>query len=118
MEEVPVEGEVEVYQLTELVLLGGELVLSGCVPEFQGVAHEEMVVEIGERDSCELHGSELDVDVLLLLADARDVAEVAEEVVDVSDLQVPDALEEENSAAGCCRLLQLDLMGGAPQLLG
>lgn len=83
---VPVEGGVEEDTLAELVLLRLNLVFGVGRVELEGVAHEGVVVEVGEGDSCELDGPELHVEVVLLLGDGCDVAEVAEQVVDVPDI--------------------------------
>jgi hypothetical protein len=54
--------------------------------ELKRVAHECVVVEVGEGDSCELDCPELHIEVVLLFCDGCYVAEVAEQVVNVPNI--------------------------------
>jgi hypothetical protein len=70
-----------------------------------------VLVEIGERDSRELDSPKFDIDQLSFLANTSHVAEIAEEVVDVPDLQVPNSLKENDWTCATCIILQFDPTG-------
>lgn len=97
---IPIIWGIEVDELAKLILFRNEIFLILSVGQFEAISHKIVFVEIGERDSCELEGSEFDVDGLPFLADAGYVAEIAEKIVDVSDLDVSQDLEEENGTVG------------------
>lgn len=77
-----------------------------------------MLVEIGEGDGREFNSPKLDVDQVPFLANAGHVSEIAEEIVDVPDLQVPECLEEDDGACATCVILQFDAAGGSSLLDG
>lgn len=70
-----------------------------------------MLVEIGERDSRELNGPKFDIDQVPFLANTGHVTEIAEEIVDVPDLQVPNSLKEDDRTFATCIILQFNATG-------
>lgn len=123
-ERVPIVWGVEVDQLAELILPGEEVALIGRIFHLERAAHQVVLVEIGERDSRELDCSECDVYQVPFFANTSHVAEIAEEVVDVPDLQVPDGLKENDWTCATCIVLQFNatartaLFGGALMFRG
>ena len=57
------------------------------------ISNEVVFIEIGGSDGCEFDGSKLDVDFFCFFGDERDVAEVAEEVIDAFDADLSGELE-------------------------
>ena len=95
-EAVPIEGTVEEDELAEFVLLGQEVRLLRAA-QLELAAEKPLAGEIGLGHGGELRRAEFNEGASFLLADACDVAEIAEEVIDVPDLHLPPSLKGENS---------------------
>lgn len=107
---LPVVGLVVKDALAVLSFFGEAFLWDFGVLQEEQVTHEKSFVEIGSGYGCEFNGSELDVYLVGFLRDERDVAEVAEEVVDAFETNVFFQLE--TKGRGMYRLCLFYVEGG------
>jgi hypothetical protein len=94
--DVPIESAVEEDELAEFVFLGQEVALLGAA-QFQLTAEEPFAREVGLRHRGKLLRAEFNECSCFFLAYACDIAEIAEEVIDVADLHFPSCFKGKNS---------------------